>query len=286
MSPLALILGGVFLYAVYLFYRKDWQWLVMTALMASVIFFVSALPATREFMRTTAWAAFVTSLEATGQGLLRLGNTIDDIRAGMEAEQNKRKEQQAELDRIQGDTRNMQTSLQTTQQKLNEQQQKLADINQLLKAFYEASTTKLYDTSTDSDRLVIMQHSDDRVTLYALLPDVPIPQTLQLQYHVAVQPRSTYFTDGNLVTFRWGQSETNLRSKPMEFTYVPDPTSNPKYSKLVKRGHRVFADERPLPYGFITNDPVVQKLIQQKGPSTQISVQEIEEALRADVSVK
>ena len=105
-----------------------------------------------------------------------------------------------------------------------------------------------------------MKHSDNQVTLYALLPEVPIPQTLQLQYHVAVQPRISYYTDGNLVIFRWAEDEARLRSRAMAFTYVPDPTSSPKYSKLERRGNRAFADGRPLMYGFPDQDPVIQKL--------------------------
>ena len=138
MSFLAFGLGAVFLCAAYLAYRKEWRWHTLVALVVSAVFFIIALPVTREFMRTTAWAAFVTSLEATGQGLARLNSAIDAIRAGMEAEQKKREQQQAELGMTQGEIRNMQTSLQVAQQTLNDQQKKLADINQLLKAFYGA----------------------------------------------------------------------------------------------------------------------------------------------------
>ena len=72
----------------------------------------------------------------------------------------------------------------------------------------------------------------------------------------------------------------------MAFTYVPDPTSSPKYCKLEKRGDRVFADARPLLYGFGDRDPVVRKLFWEKGPGAQISKEEIEEALRKEVSIK
>src|SRR6476619_7505701 len=39
------------------------------------------------------------------------------------------------------------------QEALETQQKKLSDINQLLKAFYEASTTKVYSTTSDSNVL-------------------------------------------------------------------------------------------------------------------------------------
>jgi hypothetical protein len=209
--------------AAYLFFKKSWQWSTTIAFIVGAFFFIIALPPTREFMRATAWAAFVTALEATGQGLVRLNSVIDDIRKGMETEQGKRQQQQAELGRIQTETREMQTALKTAQDALNEQQKKLADINQLLKAFYRAGRTVYVETTSDHDALAIVSHSENQVTLYALLPDVPIPQTLQLQYHVAVQPRISYYSDNNLITFWWAQNEASLRSKPMAFSYVPDP---------------------------------------------------------------
>lgn len=283
---LLIVLGGVFLLATYLSYKKEWKAGAYISLVVAAFFFVMALPATRDFMRSTAWVAFVTSLEATGQGLIRLNNTINDIRAGMEAEQKKREAQQAELDHVQQETRQMQDSVRIAQETLQKQQEKIADINQLLKAFYEAGTTKHYSSESDSDILIIISHESNRVTLYALLPDSPIPQTLELQYYISVQPRNSYFVDGNLVTFRWGQSESSLRDKPLAFTYVPDPTSEPKFEKLERRGHRVYADGKPLLYGYIENDPVFKKLVETKGSHAEITLEELQAALEAELGSK
>ncbi|MBA3606950.1 MAG: hypothetical protein H0W43_00310 [Chthoniobacterales bacterium] len=135
------ILGLLFIAALfggagYFSYEKDWRFGFYVSLIVCASFICLALPATRSFLRTTAWVAFVTGLEATGQGLVRLNSTIDNIRAGM-------KRDQSELDKVQQDTRQMQVSLHDAQQALEKQQQKTADLDQLLNSIYEARNTEL-----------------------------------------------------------------------------------------------------------------------------------------------
>lgn len=276
-----LCLGGVFLYCAYLFYGRKWKFGAYTSLVASVFFFIMALPATRGFMRSTAWAAFVTLLEATGQGLVRLNDTIDGIRAGMEAEEARREAQQKELDEVQGETRQMQGTLRETQVTIEAQQKQIADLDQLMKSFYEAGTTNTFNTGVDSDQLVIVQHDDSHSTLYALLPKVPIRQTLELQYYVSLQPRNSYEVDSNLVTFRWGQSEEALRSKPLAFTFVPDPGAAPAYKKLETRKGRAYVDGRPLPYGYYTLDRAFMSAV-PSGGGGQISWKDFEAAVEKE----
>ena len=72
----------------------------------------------------------------------------------------------------------------------------------------------------------------------------------------------------------------------MSFTYVPDPLSKPKYTKLERRGDRVFADGHPLVYGYYENDPIVKKILAKKGSGDQISYKELQTALEAEVVSK
>src|SRR5438046_7477659 len=116
-----IFIAGLFGLATYLSYGKDWRFGFYFSLVTCAAFICLALPTTRAFMRTTAWAAFVTALESTGQGLNRLSRTIDDIRIRMTQEQ-------GDLDNVQKDTQKMQVSLHDAQQALQKQQEKLSDL--------------------------------------------------------------------------------------------------------------------------------------------------------------
>ena len=80
-----------------------------------------------------------------------------------------------------------------------------------------------------------------------LLKSAPIFQTVQINYRIYVQPKSSYHLNGNLLIFVWGDPADNLKQFPLEVSYVPDPTyKGPIYSSLsVKDGH-IFADKLQL----------------------------------------
>ncbi len=68
------------------------------------------------------------------------------------------------------------------------------------------------------------------------LKAVPIFQTVQINYRIFVQPKSSYHLNGNLLLFIWGDPADNLKQYPIEVSYVPDPTyKGPTYSVLSVR---------------------------------------------------
>jgi hypothetical protein len=154
----------------------------------------------------------------------------------------------------------MYRSLQAAQKEIEVQQKKISDINQLIKSIFEKGKTVFFETSNESGKLKFLEHEDNKVTLYALLPEAPIPQTLQLQYNVYMQPKNSYVIQNNLVIFRWGESQEKLRKHGIYFTYIPDPTNPEKFEKLEEKNSRVFADGKPLIYGFFELDPAIEKL--------------------------
>jgi hypothetical protein len=83
--------------------------------------------------------------------------------------------------------------------------------------------------------------------VFMLLKSAPIYQTIQIGFHVYVQPKTSYAITGNVIRFVWGESPDSLKQWPLEVSYVPDPTyRGPVYSTLsVKDGH-VFADHAQL----------------------------------------
>ena len=270
-----ILIAGLFAAAAYFSYAKDWRFGFYFSLIICAGFLCVALPTTRAFMRTTAWAAFVTALESTGQGLVRLGRTIDDIRTRMTQEQ-------SDLDKVQKDTQKMQGSLHTAQEALQKQQEKLSDLDQLMKSFYEARKTEIFDTKTDSPNLVGLKHDDSHSTIYVVLSAPPIPQSVDLQWHVYAQPKGSYFMFDNIVVFRWGQSLDSFRTQPLSITYVPKPKQKPVWSKLSLTGDRAMADDEPLIYGYPDLDPVMIKLIEDaKGDGSHVTMEAYQAAVRA-----
>jgi hypothetical protein len=268
-------LGAVFLGAAYLSYGKDWRFGFYFSLVIAAGILLTALPATRAFLRTTAWAAFVTALESTGQGLVRLNKTIDDVRTGMQHDRD-------ELAKVQTDTGQMQGSLRDAQQGLEKQQVKLADMDQLLKSFYEARKTEVFNTKTDAKDLIALRHDDTHATIYILLSSPPIPQTVDVQWHVYAEPKTSYNVVNNVLIFRWGQSVESFRTQQLTVTYVADPTQKSLYSKLSINDNRVSADEDPLVYGFLNLDPIVLEMAKQsKDPNGSFTLEQFRAAAKA-----
>jgi hypothetical protein len=80
-----------------------------------------------------------------------------------------------------------------------------------------------------------------------LLTATPLPNTLQLQYHVFAQQPTTYFMIAhNLVIFFWGESAANLENKQMSASYFADLSDTEIIHSLSEHDGRWFADDQPL----------------------------------------
>ena len=80
-----------------------------------------------------------------------------------------------------------------------------------------------------------------------LLSATPIPNTLQLQYHVFAQQPTTYFMIAhNLVIFFWGDPVTALENKQLSASYFADLSDTEIIHSLSEHDGRWFADDQPL----------------------------------------
>lgn len=291
LSTISLILVAAgFGAAAYFSYRREWKFGFSFSLVVFALAVGVALPNTRAFMRTTAWAAFVTALESTGQGLIRLTKAVDDIRTGV-------KNDQGELDKVQKQTQEMQASLGVAQgliqkqqkelgsqqEALQKQQEKLADLDQLITSIYEARRSEIHEATQDSSTLVAVKHDDTHVDVYVSLDSPPIPQTVDLQWHVFAQPKDSFMIYGNVLIFRWGQSLEVFRSHPLTITYVPMPKQNSIDGELSLKDSRVFIGSEPLIYGYYNLDPVFVRLVKQaKGDGSKVTIEAYEAAVKAE----
>jgi hypothetical protein len=80
-----------------------------------------------------------------------------------------------------------------------------------------------------------------------LLPNSPIPGTLQLQYKIYVQPANSYFQVHNMIVFFWGDPPGNLKTESLVVSYFPDKSDKETIKTLSIRDGRTFADDEPLP---------------------------------------
>jgi hypothetical protein len=116
---------------------------------------------------------------------------------------------------------------------LKKQQGQLSETSELVKMLFSKGQSDMFDTAANNDNLLALpilnrqllqtlqtvqkpnQGSLPQVLIFLRLRDAPIPQTLQLQYFVAIQPRASYAVlEGvaNVVIFRWGDSLDALSS--------------------------------------------------------------------------
>jgi hypothetical protein len=132
-----------------------------------------------------------------------------------------------------------------------EQQTKLLSTNELVTAMFSNSQVETFDTDKGNTStfsvvplhvLPTTQKAPPQAAVYMLLKGSPIYQTVQLNFRVYVQPKTSYFIAGNLVTFFWGESPENLKQWPLEVSYVPDPTYHGRIYKAISvhDGHLVF----------------------------------------------
>lgn len=136
------------------------------------------------------------------------------------------------------------------------QQATLTDTNQLLKKLFSQGQVETFATSKGNlPNYAVYSFPSSPQTpqqqrgalVFMLLKAAPIYQTLQINFRIYVQPKSSYQIDGNLVRFFWGDPADGLKQFPLEVSYVPDPTyKGVVYSKLsVKDGH-IYADDKEV----------------------------------------
>jgi F0F1-type ATP synthase membrane subunit b/b' len=165
----------------------------------------------------------------------RVGLVEKDTTAQIESSRNKISAQIGDVEKKLGDA----------VADISEQRKKLADTNELISAVFSKGVLESFDMK-DLKRTAVIG-SDAHVSVYFLLKDPPIFQTLQLQWYLTPQPRRSYGIIGNVVYFGWGQTIAGLQSHEMDITYVPNLLSKEqRFKSLSVKNGKVFADDKEL----------------------------------------
>ncbi len=123
------------------------------------------------------------------------------------------------------------------------QQAKLVSTNELVTAMFSKSQVEMFQPSQGNTSTFAVlplpkvpqnaRPGAAKAMAVMLLKSAPIYQTIQINFHIFVQPKSSYFVSGNQLTFLWGDPPDNLKQWPLEVSYVPNPTyDGPIYKEL------------------------------------------------------
>jgi hypothetical protein len=149
--------------------------------------------------------------------------------------------------RIESQLKELDQRVSEAQSQINEQQKKLTDTGELVKSLFANSHVEQFNETVVGRYIV--REGDNRRVVYMLLTDIPIPQSVQIQFHIFTQPRNSYVVSRNVVIFFWADPAESLKQHPLLVSYVADPNAQEKpFKTLLLNKDRVFADSVQLPY--------------------------------------
>jgi len=151
------------------------------------------------------------------------------------------------------------TDLADTSAALKNQQRQLSDTSELVKMLFSKGQTDQFATNVNSARFIVIPTANRQLLqtgqriptgiAFFLLSNAPIAQTVQLEWFVFVQSKSTYnIVDGtsNVLFFRWGDPLDSLKQHPAEVTYIADKSTSAVVKALSVKDGMPFGDGRPL----------------------------------------
>jgi len=153
--------------------------------------------------------------------------------------------------KIEGQLNDLSSKVDQANGEIADQQKKLIDTGELVKSFYSNLRSQFFDFTSFSADHLFREGSvgQPRRVVLMLLKDAPIPESVQIQFHVFSQPRNSFLVIGNLIVFFWGDSAENLKQHSLNVSYAKDPNFKGKlFQTLSVDEHGVIhADETVLP---------------------------------------
>jgi hypothetical protein len=175
------------------------------------------------------------------QIMLQVRTEIDSSRAELQA-----------ANTIQSEIEDMRKQLAQATHDIQTQQKVLSSSEEFVKSIFSSHVVEIFNIGQPpKDHYAIIPPPTKEIkntVVWLLLDAAPIQGTLQLQYHISVQPPNSYFRIAhNLIVFFWGDPAENLERKPLTVSYFPDKSDKELIHSLSERDGRVFADDEPLP---------------------------------------
>jgi hypothetical protein len=136
---------------------------------------------------------------------------------------------------------------------VNRQQKELTETGVLLKDLASRSAVEGFSrnrggqNSSPPGDFVIVTRTANSHALAMRLRHVPYPETVRVQWNVAVQPPDSYLVNGNVVMLPyWEDSADRLSERRMFVSYIADahPAPENRFFKVLSvRENAIFGDE-------------------------------------------
>lgn len=156
---------------------------------------------------------------------------------------------------LQPEIQKLQKKLAQTNMEVENQKQILSNSQDFVRSIFSTHRADIFfglpqHQGAPQGRYVIIPPvtGNGNTVVLLLLSATPIPNTLQLQYHVfAQQPNTFMIIAHNLLMFFWGETPVNLENKQISASYFADLGDKETIQSLSEHDGRWFADDQPLP---------------------------------------
>jgi len=174
------------------------------------------------------------------QERLSLRNDVETSRSQLQA-----------ADKLEPEMTAMSHQLAQATSEIQAQQKVISSSEDFVKSVFSSHTVDFFWVGQGPDKryAVLPPPAGGKQTaVFLLLRSTPIPETLQLQFHIFTQPQNSYFRVAhNLVIFFWADPPDNLKQQQLSVAYFPDSGDKELIQSLEMHDGRVFADGEPLP---------------------------------------
>lgn len=129
-------------------------------------------------------------------------------------------------------------------------QETLADQQKLVRSIFSGMKREYFvpELTTSSGKAATFPPKvgvSDHFWIYAVLDHCPIPQTVQLQYHIFAQPAgSHHIFDCNVLFFNWKAPLAGFKTHALSVSYIADETKKPIAKSVAVREEKLFVNDQ------------------------------------------
>jgi hypothetical protein len=129
----------------------------------------------------------------------------------------------------------------TSSNRIEELRSNIVSAENLLQGFFDKSKAAVFHFS-DTNSFQVLATNGNSTLIAFILPEIPINNSVRLQYGVYAQPPGSYWSTENVVFFNWGESLDNLKSKPVYAWYVADSSRTNSLREIRFEDRKLYAD--------------------------------------------
>ena len=223
--------------------KKGWRILFTVCIGLAAVCILSAvviLLSNQEWFKGFFKNEVITVLRTTTE---QYGKKLNEFHSTVETIQNQLESQQENISKTQ-------ERVLIAQQRIGEQQKKLENMELLVKSIFERTKNEVFSYTENKDRMVILEHNEQHATICFNLSEVPILQTIRLQYHIFAQPTDAYNIINNILIANWGGDVKLIEKEKFYLTYIPDPTKRDVKSVVTIKDKLIHVDGKPVSISY------------------------------------